>query len=191
VYVDDARGEDFEHGLGAWSADGFSVRSRVVDAPGVATDDTLLWGFGLEDVQGAPARAKLLGDALAKLAPPVVDPPPPPVSPPPKVTPPPASPPPRFVSGDRLKVDSKGRARVQVTCATACAGAVRLASERGRAIRVLARTTYKIAGGHGATIRLSLTRSARRTLKRSRSLKATLRLSGNGREVAKRTVRLR
>jgi hypothetical protein len=95
------------------------------------------------------------------------------------------------VSGDRLKVDSKGRVRVQVTCAQACAGAVRLASERGRFVRVLARTTYRIAGGHGATIRLHLTRGARRSLARSHSLKATLRLSSNGREVAKRTVRLR
>jgi len=56
---------------------------------------------------------------------------------------------------------------------------------------VLARTTYRIAGGHGSTVRLNLSRSARRTLKRSRSLKATLRLTSNGREVAKRTVRLR
>jgi Zinc carboxypeptidase len=188
VYVDDARGEDFEHGLGAWSADGFQVRTRVVDAPGVATGDTQLWGFGLEDVQGAAARAKLLGDALAKLAPAVIDPPPPPTPEPPAETP---AAPARFVSGDRLKVDSKGRVRVQVTCAQACAGAVRLASERGRFVRVLARTTYRIAGGHGATIRLHLTRGARRSLARSHSLKATLRLSSNGREVAKRTVRLR
>jgi hypothetical protein len=78
-----------------------------------------------------------------------------------------------------------------VTCATACAGAIRLASERGRSVRILARTTYKIAGGHGATLRLNLTRGARRSLKRSRTLKATLRLSNGGREVAKRTVRLR
>jgi hypothetical protein len=191
VYVDDARGEDFEHGLGAWSADGFEVRKRVVDAPGVATNDTLLWGFGLEDVRGASDRAELLGDALAKLAPPAVDPPPPPADPP--VTPPvtPTDPPARFVSGDQLKVDSKGRVRVQVTCAKACSGAVRLATERGRTIRVLARTTYRIAAGHGATIRLRLTRSAHRSLKRSHSLRATLRLSSNGREVAKRTVRLR
>jgi len=80
---------------------------------------------------------------------------------------------------------------VQVTCAKACTGAVRLAVERGRSVRVLARTTYRIAGGHGSTVRLNLSRSARRTLKRSRSLKATLRLTSNGREVAKRTVRLR
>jgi hypothetical protein len=167
------------------------VRKRVVDAPGVATNDTLLWGFGLEDVRGASDRAELLGDALAKLAPPAVDLPPPPADPP--VTPPvtPTDPPARFVSGDQLKVDSKGRVRVQVTCAKACSGAVRLATERGRSIRVLARTTYRIAAGHGATIRLRLTRSAHRSLKRSHSLRATLRLSSNGREVARRTVRLR
>ncbi len=95
------------------------------------------------------------------------------------------------MSGNRLKVDSKGRVRVQVTCATNCSGAVRLASERGRSMRILARSTYRIAGGHGTTIRLRLTRSARRSLKRSSSLTATLRLSNGGREVAKRTVSLR
>jgi hypothetical protein len=58
-------------------------------------------------------------------------------------------------------------------------------------VRVLARKTYKVAAAHGTTIRLNLSRSARRSLARSHTLKATLRLSSNGREVARRKVVLR
>jgi murein tripeptide amidase MpaA len=47
----------------------FAVTPSVgfVDGPGVATDDTVYWGFGLEGVTGREARAQLLGDALRAL----------------------------------------------------------------------------------------------------------------------------
>jgi len=38
-----------------------------VDGPGVATDDTIYWGFGLEGVTGADTRATLVKDALTYL----------------------------------------------------------------------------------------------------------------------------
>jgi hypothetical protein len=66
----------FEDGLGGGTAgpppagtenqQAWESRTSVglVDAPGVATDRTVLWGFGLEGVTGAENRAKLLGDTL-------------------------------------------------------------------------------------------------------------------------------
>ena len=38
-----------------------------VDGPGVATKDTLYWGFGLEGVTDAAKRAQLIKDAMAYL----------------------------------------------------------------------------------------------------------------------------
>jgi hypothetical protein len=38
----------------------------LVDGPGIATNHSLLWGFGLEGVQGAEARSTILRDALAQ-----------------------------------------------------------------------------------------------------------------------------
>jgi hypothetical protein len=37
-----------------------------VDGPGVATDHSLYWGFGLEGVAGAATRAQLVKDAMAR-----------------------------------------------------------------------------------------------------------------------------
>jgi len=37
------------------------------DGPGVRTDHSVYWGFGLEGVTGADTRAKLLDDALSYL----------------------------------------------------------------------------------------------------------------------------
>ena len=66
----------FEDGLGGWTAGPPPAGTEnqaawesttsvgLVDAPGVATDRTVLWGFGLEGVTGAANRAKLLGDTL-------------------------------------------------------------------------------------------------------------------------------
>ena len=36
----------------------------AMDGPGVATADTLYWGFGLEGVAGRATRAQLMGDAM-------------------------------------------------------------------------------------------------------------------------------
>jgi len=70
----------FEDGLGGWAVPGppagspgnandwIQSESRgFVDGPGVATADTLYWGFGLEGVTGAGDRARLMGDALRYL----------------------------------------------------------------------------------------------------------------------------
>ena len=70
----------FEDGLGGWSvpgpAEGSSANANdwiqstsvgYVDGPGVATHDTLYWGFGLEGVTGADNRATVLKDALKYL----------------------------------------------------------------------------------------------------------------------------
>ncbi|HWK24974.1 MAG TPA: M14 family zinc carboxypeptidase [Solirubrobacter sp.] len=69
----------FEDGLAPWVA-GPPPAGTVNDAawvargavgfeegPGIATDDTLLWGFGLEGVSTRAERAAVLGDALAYL----------------------------------------------------------------------------------------------------------------------------
>ena len=52
------------------------------EGPGIATEDTLLWGFGLEGISTRPERAAALKDALTYLqrsrpaTPPVSGPPP-------------------------------------------------------------------------------------------------------------------
>ncbi len=72
--------ESFEAGLGAFAVPGAPAGSPVndndwtirgdigyVDGPGIATEDTLLWGFGLEGVTGRDKRAALLKDGLTYL----------------------------------------------------------------------------------------------------------------------------
>jgi hypothetical protein len=44
-----------------------SASVGFADGPGIRTDHSVLWGFGLEGVTGADTRAKLLGDALGHL----------------------------------------------------------------------------------------------------------------------------
>jgi hypothetical protein len=89
VFVDDAKitadgatltETSFEDGLGGWATPGAPEGSSpnpndwtsttsvgYVDGPGVATKDTLYWGFGLEGVTGADKRATLVKDALTYL----------------------------------------------------------------------------------------------------------------------------
>jgi hypothetical protein len=69
--------EGFEAGLGAWSVLGVPEGSfpNVLDweqadrlgriTAGVATEDTVLFGFGIEQLDTPEARAQLVGDALA------------------------------------------------------------------------------------------------------------------------------
>ncbi|MGH9271860.1 MAG: zinc carboxypeptidase, partial [Ilumatobacteraceae bacterium] len=71
--------EGFEGGLGAWlvlgppegSADNprdWEVAEQLGDiTAGVATEDSLLLGFGIEQLESPDARAELVGDALALL----------------------------------------------------------------------------------------------------------------------------
>jgi hypothetical protein len=89
VFVDDAKitadgatltETSFEDGLGGWEVPGApegsdtnandwisSTSVGYVDGPGVATKDTIYWGFGLEGVTGADTRATLVKDAIAAL----------------------------------------------------------------------------------------------------------------------------
>jgi hypothetical protein len=89
VFVDDAKitadgatltETSFEDGLGGWAVPGAPEGSGgnandwissesvgYVDGPGVATKDTIYWGFGLEGVTGADTRATLVKDAMAAL----------------------------------------------------------------------------------------------------------------------------
>lgn len=70
----------FEGDLGGWAVPGAPEGSAAndndwiqtpdvgfVDGPGVATDDTLLWGFGFEGVTDRTTRASLMKDALTYL----------------------------------------------------------------------------------------------------------------------------
>jgi Zinc carboxypeptidase/Immune inhibitor A peptidase M6 len=69
----------FEDDLGGWSVPGAPADSGnnandwirtqsvgFVDGPGVATDHSVYWGFGLEGVNGAGNRATLIKDALGR-----------------------------------------------------------------------------------------------------------------------------
>jgi hypothetical protein len=89
VFLDDVRvladgatvaETSFESELGGWAVPGSPPENGTntndwertgsvgfVDGPGVATDHSLLWGFGLEGVAGADTRAKLMGDAMTYL----------------------------------------------------------------------------------------------------------------------------
>ena len=86
VFVDDTRikvagtptqAEGFESGLGAWSVprppagspppDGSFARSQSLFSAGVTTDDTVLLGFGVEQLGSAAERAEVLGRAVHHL----------------------------------------------------------------------------------------------------------------------------
>jgi hypothetical protein len=86
VFVDDATitadgatvsATSFEDDLGGWTVPGAPADSGpnandwirtasvgFVDGPGVSTDHSLYWGFGLEGVAGRATRAQLMGDAM-------------------------------------------------------------------------------------------------------------------------------
>ena len=86
VFVDDTKvtaggatlaETSFEDGLGGWAVPGsppengtnandWEVTPSVgfVDGPGIATDHSLYWGFGLEGVTDRTKRAQLMGDAM-------------------------------------------------------------------------------------------------------------------------------
>ena len=87
AFVDDAKitttggtvtETSFEDGLGGWAVPGSPPENGVnpndwkvttsvgfVDGPGVATDHSLYWGFGLEGVTDAAKRTQLMKDAMA------------------------------------------------------------------------------------------------------------------------------
>jgi hypothetical protein len=67
----------FENDLSGWEVPGAPADSGAnsndwertpsvgfVDGPGIATDHSLYWGFGLEGVAGSDTRAQLVKDAM-------------------------------------------------------------------------------------------------------------------------------
>jgi hypothetical protein len=209
VYLDDVNTvrdgqtietQGFESGLGTWQAGpppagtaneaAWTSGGRVgfVDTPGVATSHTLLWGFGLEGVTGASARAHLLGDALTYLrrhddGPGSGDGTGGGRTAPPRAAVAKRHRAPVLVSASRLRTDSKGRLSLRVRCTSTigCTGALRLTSRRGSDLRVLARRLYKVKPGRTETVRLWLSPTARRSLARARSLRPMLTLAnGSG-----------
>jgi hypothetical protein len=122
---------------------------RFVDGPGVATDDTVLWGFGLEGVTGRETRAQLLGQALGYLG----------VATGPSTSPleAPAG---RVRTGVlRLAATVRGRtAAARVRCAAragACAGTLQASSARGA---TAGSARFRVPAGTSRTVRVRLAR---------------------------------
>jgi hypothetical protein len=218
----DATPEGFENGLGAWTAgpppagtqnqagwvDSTSV--GFTDGPGVATKQTEYWGFGLEAVRGADARAALLGDALHYLASTVVQvPPTQPVTSVSQTTtvtgtvPPPqggggvlaatavkVAEKPRILLAKSYRADRHGRVKVRVGCAStvACKGVVRLLQKN----RQLAAKSYSVKAGRSATVTLKLSKAAFKRLKQANRQRLTvLVLTGHTKVVKSSTITLR
>jgi murein tripeptide amidase MpaA len=84
----------------------------------------------------------------------------------------------KIKSGKRLRVGRKGRVHVRINCSgdrgTRCKGKLRL-KRRGK---LLGAKKYSIAAGKTKTVTVKLKRAAFKQLKRKRSLKVTLRVSG-------------
>ena len=173
--------QDFESGLGSWVAgpppDGTANQAAWVargsigytDGPGVATNQTELWGFGLEAVQGADKRAAVLGDALTYLLNttvtipgtttepeaqpnPVAQPQPQPVAAPVA----PAASKPTAVSRPKLGKVTRGHARVYVrvacTSGVACSGTLKL-KHGGKAV---VSRSYSLKAGKSRTYTLKV-----------------------------------
>ncbi len=207
--------QDFENGLGGWTAgpppagtanqagwiDSTSV--GFTDGPGIATNQTELWGFGLEAVRTPADRAKVLGDALHYLASTTVPLPglgpeiPLPAAPAAPAAPAPAKPgspslltAPKLVLAKRYRVDRKGRVKIKVHCSStiACTGIVKLV--RGKVL--IAKHSYSVRPGKTATVTLTLTKAAQRSLKRAKSQRIKVKLyRGTTKVVSTRAVTLR
>jgi hypothetical protein len=221
VFVDDAQvtkdgapaeSTSFEDGLGGFEAgpppagsDGtqkaWTSRTAVgfVDGPGVQTPRSVTWGFGLEGVRGADARAALVAGAmthLGVLAPAAAGAPPATVAPPAAA---PASAPapapargsaktaakvrPVLISRRLLRVDRRGRFAVRVRCPAStsrgvCRGTIRTVAGR----TVLARRTFSIRADRTTTVHLTLTRAGRALLRRRASVRVDVRVDTRGRD---------
>jgi hypothetical protein len=199
VFVDDAvitkdgavaEQTSFEDDLGGWSAGpgpaGSSDRDQwqrqtsagFKDGPGVATDDTLYYGFGFEGIAGAAKRKSFMADAMRYLG----------VLPPlggggggggGGGTPVPVDRSVR-ISRKSLRVDSRRRAKVKLFCGptagTRCRGVLGMTFGG----KTFGRRTIDVPAGRDVTVTLNLTRSAYRTLVRRKRLRATLTLVTRG-----------
>jgi hypothetical protein len=193
VFVDDAvitkdgavaEQTSFEDDTGGWTAGpgpaGSSDRDQwqrqtsagFKDGPGVATDDTLYYGFGFEGIAGVDKRNGFMADAM------------------------------RYLGvlgqagggsgetpgggggggggGKSLRVDSKRRAKVKLFCGpsagTRCRGVLGMTFGG----KTLGRRSIDVPAGRDVTVTLSLTRSAYRTLVRRKRLRVTLTLVTRG-----------
>ena len=212
---------DFETNLGGWTVgpppagtdnptNGWERRTEQFKEGGVvATDDTLYTGFGFEGINES-ARNEFMKRTLTHLG--VLAPAPPPggsntgtvvVG---GTVPPGAAPTTpakakakharaKIKSSRNLKASRKGVVSVRVRCegdaGATCAGTLKLA--RGKASYGSKR--FSIKAGKTATVKLTLSKSARKALKAKRTVKATLTASGKdsaGARIATRqSVRLK
>jgi hypothetical protein len=180
--------------------DGWNRRTQEFQEGGVVTtDDSVYTGFGFEGINET-ARNEFMRRTLGHLG---VLPPPPPPPPPGSSTgtlPVSGTVPPqakrasaKVKSSRRLKVDRRGRVAVRVACqgdaGAACRGVLRLTHRKAS----YGSRSYRIAAGRTATVRIKLTARARRALRKSRSVSATLtaRTGSSSPAVFRQSVRLR
>jgi hypothetical protein len=211
VFVDDAKltkdgatadETSFEDGLGGFAAgpppagseagtqQAWTSRTTLgyLDGPGIQTPRSVYWGFGLEGVSGAAARATLMAGAMKHLGVLAASAPAPPA-------PPPAPAPARPVGGSAvrgkaprvtiarrlLRVDRKGRFGVGVRCPAStrtkvCRGSIRVVAGS----RLLGRRTFSIRADRTTTIHVALTRSGRALLRRKGRVRVTVSVSTRG-----------
>ncbi len=88
------------------------------------------------------------------------------------------------VRGQRVRVDRKGVARIEVSCpaASACEGVVRLVAKRGKGKKaknvVAARHVFAVPAGVKRTLRVRLTKTGRKMLRKRRTLRVELTVAG-------------
>lgn len=213
-----AESTSFEDGLGGFTAgpqpEGTqkattwerSQRGDFQEGPGVATEDSLYFGFGLEGVRTAAQRNALMGNAMRYLGvlgggggqpgggggggqpggggggqPGGGD----------DDGARPKGPRVRVI-GRRVRVTRSGRAPVRLRCPRSAEGACRGTLKLRKGGETIARRDYRIAAGKRKTVRLRLDRNAQRRLARRGTLRATLRMTARDREsrVRRSTVRI-
>jgi hypothetical protein len=203
---------DFENDMGGWTAApppspdvepeaGWQRATSVgfQEGPAVTTADTVYYGFGIEGMQTAAARAKAVGSALQYLgllsaagaSPPQSGASPPQSGGSPATQPAASAKKARtsINSPSRLRVDSKGRVAVRVACqgdsGATCGGAVRVLHGRVAAAKAAGSKKFRIDAGKTATVRVTLTKAALRSLKRHKLLRMTLSIAGTDSSGAK------
>jgi hypothetical protein len=203
---------DFESDTGGWTPSAgpnpelepaaLWTRSASVgfqEGPAVTTADTVYYGFGIEGVRDASTRATLVANAmryLGVLSSHAADEP---AGGGPDTTQqvvaqsrPTARA--RIVSANRLRLDSKGRVAVKVSCAGdpggSCAGTVKLLRSSGAAAtRTMGSKKFRVSAGRTATIRVTMNAKARRSLARKGSQRVVLSISGTDSSGARISVR--
>jgi hypothetical protein len=186
-------------GPGGQSDDTGWVRAQTapfVEAPVVATNDTVYTGFGFEAITGAANRAAFMQAALTHLgAPhkPAFDAPPPvPETPPPPPPPPPPGPPLtrvmtlQIMSPQKLAIVRRRGLRTTIGCNERCTTRVRLvvskATRRAYKLpsRIIGQRTIRALAGHKRTFRVPLTLKARKRLRDATKLRLSVQTTWSG-----------